>query len=361
MLRCTQVVIPFFLACCICSAQEGLDDTLWGKALHLKETLFVIDVHSHDLFKPLSPKWSKQVSGELMETGGLDGLVQNLPLEQGRWEHPSEMIHRDVREVRRKLEVDDTIFELARNASDFRRIHSRGKRPVMLGLEYFRGLLEGRVKTLGAYHAEGVRMIGLFSGGLDLILEEDEQQQQLTRFGLDVIERMNQLGIAIDVTHLRDPVRLQVIRASRAPVVASHANAQGIVPSGFNLGDETIDQLAGKGGLVGLTFFSESVSPSCYDKRGEQEDLALKPRARVEELIDHLDYLKERIGIKSIAVGSDFGGAGRLSPKGLETAAGFPLIIYHMLERGYSEEEIAMVMGRNFLAFVERVEAVSAR
>ncbi len=70
----------------------------------------------------------------------------------------------------------------------------------------------------------------------------------------------------------------------------------------------------------------------------------------------YIDYVKDKVGIDFICIGSDYGGSGRISPKGLETIEGFPLIIYHMLKRGYSEEEIKKVMGLNFIVFLKRVE-----
>lgn len=359
MTRCiAPAVLVLLLATPAAFAQPPQDDPLWQRALRLGDSLLVIDIHAHEPFKPDHPTFPRQVSPELMRQGGVDGVVQCLPLDAKEVEHPAEAILQGLREMHGRLAGGDSLFAVARRADEVEKIAAAGKLPVVLGLEYFHGPLEGDAETLARYQAEGVRMLGFFSGGRDSVLVDRER---LTPFGRAVVAEANELGIAIDITHLREPARQEVIRASRAPVVASHANAQGLVPSGFNLGDETLDSLAARGGVIGLTFFSESVSPECFARREETRDITAKPRASVAELIDHIDYVKARVGIDAVAIGSDYGGSGRLAPEGLETAAGFPLIIFHMLKRGYTDEEIAKVMGGNFLRCLTHVEAAAGR
>jgi membrane dipeptidase len=72
--------------------------------------------------------------------------------------------------------------------------------------------------------------------------------------------------------------------------------------------------------------------------------------------VDQIDYLRRRVGLDQVALGSDFGGSGRMAPAGLETIEGLPLVAYHMLTRGYSEQQIAKVIGGNFVDFIGRVE-----
>ena len=79
------------------------------------------------------------------------------------------------------------------------------------------------------------------------------------------------------------------------------------------------------------------------------------------DLIDQIDYIKKTVGIDHVGIGSDYGCSGRISPEGLETIEGFPLIIYHMLKRCYTEDEVEKVMGLNFIRFFEKVENKAGR
>lgn len=202
----------------------------------------------------------------------------------------------------------------------------------------------------------------MFHEGAYQFLEGEGDEQSLSPFGLAVITEMNRLGIACDISHLswqKGKIPRKVIEASNAPVIISHANAAGIVSDSFNVDDETLDLLMAKGGIVCLTFFSEYVSPECNAVKDSIKEPKNKPRTKVKELVDHIDYLKARVGIEFIGIGSDYGGNGRKAPQELKTAEGFPQIIFHMLKRGYSESEIAAVIGGNFLKFLIGVEADS--
>ena len=125
--------------------------------------------------------------------------------------------------------------------------------------------------------------------------------------------------------------------------------------------DRIIKMMAEKGGVVMLGFFSRYVSKECFEKKLNTLDPKKMPRARIGDLIDHIDYIKKLVGIDHVGIGSDYDGTGRLAPKGLETAEGFPLIIYHMLKRGYKKKEIKKVMGGNFLRLLKKVESAAKR
>jgi len=227
---------------------------------------------------------------------------------------------------------------------------------IILGIEYFHGIFNGSVELVSSYYKEGIRQITLSNGGLDTIYQINDGTYQLTTFGENVIREMNRLGIICDITHLPDEVRNIVIETSKSPVIISHSNSQEVVNNPDNISDLTLNKIKDNGGLIGLTFFSESVSEDCFEQHGKFQNPKDMPRAKVEEFIDHIDYLKKKIGIDYIAIGSDYGGSGRLAPKGLETIDGLPLIIYYMLERGYTKQEIEKVFSSNYLYFFERVE-----
>jgi len=163
---------------------------------------------------------------------------------------------------------------------------------------------------------------------------------------------MNRLGLLIDISHLDDRLQRAVIAASRLPVIASHANARGVVDVRRNIADDVLILLQKNGGALMVDCDSSTLS----SRPLSGPDF----RAPLSALVDHVDYVRRRIGIEHVGIGSDFAGSGSTSPRGLETAAGFPSLTAALLRRGYSEEEIRRVLGANLLRILEQVEAGAA-
>lgn len=143
--------ICFFLAVRITKSIQndgGQDDITWHRALELKDRLLIVDAHSHDLFKLESSRWPKQVTLSTMKKGGMDGLVQNLPLAPGKASVPVDMALESIKMFKGDIEAQSSSFDLASMSDDFERIRRTGRRAVMLGLEYFHGILGGRLDSL---------------------------------------------------------------------------------------------------------------------------------------------------------------------------------------------------------------------
>ena len=336
------------------------DPATWRRAEAIVRQYAAIDTHAHDPYKPISPRWPQQVTLPLMVQERLGGLVQAVPLSALPSERPLETILADLRRVKAQIETDDRVM-IALTAADFDRGRRLGRPAVMLGLESFYGPLEGRPDTLDTYYREGVRVVGLARGGKDLVTDGEGASATLSPFGREAVAAMNRLGIACDVTHLPDPVRRAVIDASRAPILVSHTAAFSLVPNRSNIDDATVDRVAAADGLIGITFCSEQLSKETFAQRERVQDPTKLPPARVEDLVDHIDYLRKRAGIERVALGSDFGGSGRMAPTGFETVGGLPLVVYHLLKRGYSEREVRQVIGDNFVRFLERVERAASQ
>lgn len=330
-----------------------VDKQLWEQAKDIANRISLIDCHSHDLFKPVSRIFPKQVDIAMIKKTGVNGLVQCYPIDPRKKENPKEYVISELKKL--KTEIDND-FKLIQNAEEFSNKKGDNKIAILLGLEYSHGLFEGNIESLDEYYSLGVRTIGINNGGKDVIYENTNDDYKISSFGAELINKTNKYGIACDVTHLPDTVRQMIIDISDAPVYVSHANVRGVVNEPFNLSDSTLHRLTSKGGIVGLTFFSEYVSEACLEQRGEIKNPLELPRATIEEFVDHIDYIKKKVGIDFICIGSDYGGSGRISPTGLETIEGFPRIIYSMLKRSYTEEEINKVMGSNFINFLKRVE-----
>lgn len=333
-------------------------DTQYGpQLLHMAYTIarriMIIDCHSHNLMQPRSETRPKQVGFHMLEKAGVKGIVQSFPLDFAGIADPSKDIPMNIEETKKRIRDESMKIAVALKSGDFDSPRGDDTVTVLLALEYFNGIFDGRIEMAEKYHAAGVREIGLVrAGGPDSIFAGD----RLTRFGTDLIGELNRLGIICDITHMPPSAQEKVIEESKSPVILSHTAAFGLVNSEYNATDSILEKLASKDGMVCVTFFSGQLSAKSLARANEGIRPDLIPRAGVEELVDQIDYLKKKVGIDRVGIGSDYGGSGRNSPEGLETIEGFPLIIYHMLKRGYTEDEIEKVMGLNFIRFFEKVE-----
>lgn len=342
------------------TAQE-VDKSLWEKALKIHQEALVIDAHAHGLIfergkNPGKKKDTSQVDLFLMKEGGIDAVFFSLPIEDNPDEKISKRVSRSSDFVCDQLKKHADLAELALSSDDILRIQDSGKRAVVLSLEYFRGFLEGSSETIELYFKQGVRMITLAHTKTDRISDSDSDdpgEHGLSAFGREVVRKMNRLGMAIDITHLPDQLQRDVIKESRAPVVASHSNTQSLFNISRNIPDDILKQIAAKGGAVMVTFDSGMLSSDYLPPS--------KERAPIGILIDHIDHVAKLVGIDHVGIGSDFMGSGINSPKGLETAAGFPLITYHLLKRGYAENDIQKIMGGNLLRVLRTVQDKSTR
>ncbi len=193
-------------------------------------------------------------------------------------------------------------------------------------------------------------------------------------FGEQVIAEMNRLGIMVDISHVTDSAFYDALRLSKAPLIASHSSCRKFTP-GFhrNMSDQMIKDLAAKGGVIHINFGSTFLSKESRDKydamdsvmtnyRAEtglsRSDSAYKAFAKkysedndvyadVKIVADHIDNVVEIAGIDFVGFGSDFDGVGDSLPKGLKDVSMFPNVIYELLKRGYTEEDIAKICYKN--------------
>lgn len=231
---------------------------------------------------------------------------------------------------------------LATSAADVRRAKSEGKIAGILGLEGAEPLGDN-IEVLRCFYRLGVRNLGLtwnFRNDAADGVMEGPNARGLSAFGVRVVEECNRLGIIVDVSHLAAAGVSDVLRVSQQPIIASHSNARAVFDHYRNLTDAQIEAIAGRGGLIGVTF----VNAFLHSPAGE---------ATVEHALDHLDYLVRVAGPDHVALGSDFDGA--TMPRGLEDATCYPALTAGMLARGHSETTVRKVLGLNFLRVFEQV------
>jgi len=196
----------------------------------------------------------------------------------------------------------------------------------------------------------------------------------LSDFGKEVVLEMNRVGIMVDISHVSDDAFYQIMDVTQVPAIASHSSARHFTP-GFerNMSDDMIKRLAKNGGVIQINFGSSFVTQESQDKRKknseavsafakennlESDDSRVKEFAKkvaidnpvfcdVTDVADHFDHVVKLVGIDHVAFGSDYDGVGDTLPYGLKDASTFPNLIYHLLKRGYSEEDIEKICYKN--------------
>ncbi|OWZ83111.1 dipeptidase [Natranaerobius trueperi] len=203
--------------------------------------------------------------------------------------------------------------------------------------------LEGKIEHLTALYELGVRGITLtwnrrneLADGCDL----ENKAGGLTKFGEQVVSKMDQLGMLIDVSHLSQNSFYHLIEITDSPIVASHSNVFSLNNHLRNLTDEQIKIIAESGGLLGINFFSKF--------------LTNKPRADLEDLYKHIKYIVDLVGDNYVALGSDFDGM-TSPPKNLEDASKLPNLTDYLLQRGLSESSIEKILGTNWIRVLQNV------
>jgi len=259
---------------------------------------------------------------------------------------------------------------------DLEKALKSGKRAVFLSIETM-DILNGDVTKIDKYSRLGYRSITVLNSKADPIADPGGEKG-LNDFGRKVIKRMNDMGVMVDITHVNDRLQSDIIEASRTPVLATHSNARALNDLRRNIPDNIIKALAKKGGVIAVTFSPRYLSAEYQAKLNEAQkelepieaELEKKfkddpeklaeamgkarakyypPTVGIDALMDHIDYIVKLVGPGHVAIGSDYIGSHGTYPKGLEDASGWPLITYHLLKRGYSEEDIKKILGGNLL------------
>lgn len=320
-----------------------------AKQIHQKATVF--DGHCDTILEVLNHKrslGSRTLVGHLdiprMKEGGVDVQFFAVFIED---------IYKPDRSLKRTLQLIDCFYKeieknqddisLVTNYNQIEEVNNAGKIAAILSIEGGEAL-EGDLGVLRVLYKLGVRLLTLTWNQRNQIADgigESRTGSGLTKFGLKVIDEMNRLGMLIDVSHLSETGFWDVIKRSKAPIVASHSNCYALCPHLRNLKDEQIKALADKGGVIGITFVPNFLT---------QE----KRKTTVGDVVKHIDYLVEKVGVDYIGLGSDFDGTGGL-PLGLEGVDKVPNITGELLDRGYKEKDIKKILGENFLRVFKEV------
>lgn len=282
-------------------------------------------------------------------------------------------------------------FAIASSSEEIREQFGRGVISLPMGMENGAPIGED-LANLQHFFDRGIRYITLTHGTdnqiSDSSYEETRKWQGLSPFGREVVAEMNRLGIMIDVSHITDEAFYQVLELSKAPVIASHSSCRHFTPGWErNMDDDMIRALAESGGVIqinfGSAFLTEEAnisSTALWDRmeayaeennlsQGDERLAAYREQlfresppvlADVSNVADHIDHVVGLTSVDHVGLGSDFDGVGPTTPTGLRDVSYFPNLIRVLLERGYSDEEIAKIFGGNTMRVWGEVERAAA-
>ena len=200
--------------------------------------------------------------------------------------------------------------------------------------------LEGKMERLEQVYKDGVRMIALtwnFENSVGFPNSRDPEKHLklgLKPFGIEVVQRMNELGMIVDVSHLSEAGFYDIVKYTKKPFVASHSCCRALRDHSRNLTDDQLKALADKGGVVGINFCDDFLND-----RGEHY-------STIDDVVRHILHIRDKAGVDSIAIGSDFDGIG--SKLEFKDYSGLPLIL-NALESYFTADELEKICHDNFL------------
>ncbi|GAA4436196.1 dipeptidase [Bremerella cremea] len=283
--------------------------------------------------------------------------------------------------VKKMAETYPDDFEIALTVEDIRRIHADGKIASLIGVEGGH-CIENSISSLNHLHQLGARYMTLtHADSLDWAdsATDDEKAGGLSPFGKEVVQRMNTLGMMVDISHVSVPTMHDVLNISQAPVIFSHSSARAVADSPRNVPDEVLKRLPEKDGIVMVNYYSAFIVPEAA--RIYHEGVAIKRKLQMEgktadeiqaavarhrkqnpmpagtfnDVIEHIDHLVKTAGWQHVGLGSDYDGVG-LVPAGLEDVSTYPYITQALLDRGYTDEQIRGILGENLLRVMAKIE-----
>jgi membrane dipeptidase len=322
------------------------DALLWGRDLTKKSDYGHVDfprMQEGNVALQVFTIVSKSPKGQNMEVNSADApdnitllnIAQGRPISNwfslmNRTLYQSEKLHEFGNDFNEK-------FIFIKSKEDLKTLIQARKmdKNVIGGLLGIEGAhaLEGKLENLDKAYEAGVRLIGPMHffdnemGGSAHGMSGDG----LTDFGKQVIKRMNELNMIIDLAHVSPKMYDDILEFSEKPVMVSHTGIRAVVNSPRNLSDEQIKKLAEKGGIIGIAFFDMVV--------GEDE---------IKGIVASMKRIKNLVGVEHVALGSDYDGSVAVP----FDITGFPIIVEALLKEDFTEDEIRAIMGENVKRFL---------
>ncbi len=393
-----------------------------AKAIH--ERVMTLDTHIDINVKNFTDEVNyiqdldNQVTLPKMQKGGLDCAW--FVVYTGQGEHTEEGYAKAYKDAMAKFDAIHKLTSdlapdqigLATTSEEARKIYKSGKKVAMIGVEngYPIGTDLSRVKE---FYDLGARYISLSHNGHSQLCDSHTGEEEnewlhngVSDLGKQVIAEMNKWGIMIDVSHVAKSSMQDMIKYSKAPIIASHSSARALSNHSRNLDDEQLDWIKENGGVVQAVAFKAYVDVEKAEKYKEAYDALLNeigesrgfkvlpwsaikemteserdayrnlymdvrnlaktridevkkavPPVNIEDFVDHIDYMVKKIGLEHVGISSDFDGGGGI--EGWEDASETLNVTIELVKRGYTEEEIEKLWSGNLLRVLDEVQEVA--
>ncbi len=381
-------------------APEGYDPGIYEQALKIAQSTIILDGHVDVPYRLVEQQKMDDISQATVigdfdypraKQGGLDVPFMSIyiPADYQKEAGASK------KHAEKLIAMMDSIvatnwdkFAPAITPDDVKRNFEKGLISFPYGMENG-SAIEDDLSNVEYFYKKGVRYITLTHGKKNLICDssfdpDNKDWNGLSPFGRKVVAEMNRLGIMVDLSHVSDSTFYQVLRESKVPPICSHSSCRHFTPGmERNVGDNMLKALGEKGGVIQINFSSYFLTKLAYEKGGTMWGHRSKfmsensitdgnhpklleemkkynqanpfPYASLDDVVDHIDHVVKVAGIDHVGLGSDFDGVGDTLPAGLKSVADYPNLIYHLLKRGYSEEDIKKILSGNVLRVWQEV------
>lgn len=383
-------------------------DKLEKKAHRIHEKCLTVDTHCDTPMLMIKPGFSvrnenktpqSRVDLPRMKSGGLDAMFFAIftgqkPRTEENYRKTYTLANQMLDSIHSMLKKDSDLATLALKAEDLAKIEKTGKRAIYIGMENGFPLAKD-LSRVEEFYKRGVRYVTLCHSYHNDICDSSSdikpaEHNGVSEFGKQVISEMNRLGMMVDVSHASDKSFFDAVELSKAPVIASHSSVRSVARHNRNMTDEMIKKLAAKGGVIQicllddyikepdtttvkfqrmkvlhkkyrdeLNTMSEAEKTALFKEWDEVEAMDPEKLPTVKDLVDHIDHVKNLVGVDYVGIGSDFDGGGGL--RDCADVSQFPNITLELLRRGYSETEIKKIWGGNLLRVFREVEKTTEK
>lgn len=398
--------------------------SLRKRAIEIHESVMTVDTHIDINVENFVSEnnynlnLDTQVNLPKLEKGGLD--VSWLIVYTGQGELSDEGYAAAMNNATAKFEAIHRLTEelapkriqLAMNSEEARRIHAMGKKVAMIGVENAYPIGKD-LSNIQKFYDMGARYMSLSHNGHSQFCDSNTGEAEsdwlhggLSDLGKKAVAEMNRVGIMIDLSHPSREANEQMIKLSKAPVIASHSSARALSNVSRNLDDELLKMIQKNGGVVQTVAFRQYVDvekfnandkasqylytdiakelgveyrtmkqigklkgeelSEAYDNyekimkasQGRKSDInKAYPQVDLKDFVNHIDYMVELIGIDHVGISSDFDGGGGV--KGWKDASETFNVTLELVRRGYSEEDIGKLWGANLFRVLDEVQTVA--
>ncbi|NES78029.1 MULTISPECIES: dipeptidase [unclassified Okeania] len=332
-----------------------------------------------------------------MQEGGLDAVFMSIftpQKERDRQGHEQAKAKAiKMIEITKKMaEENSDKVEIALNPEDAERLDKMGKIAIFMGIE--NGYPIGKdISNVKFFYDQGIRYITITHSKNNELADSSTDKKQewngLSDLGEKVVKEMNSLGIMVDISHVHDDTFWDVIKLTKAPVIASHSSARQLENHPRNMSDEMLKAVKENGGVVQVCIFDTYIKklPQTAEREKAMKTIAKeitaywqgklsqveiekfrekydlindkypKNQPTVTDVVDHIDYMVKVMGINHVGIGSDLDGGGGV--RGMNDVSEMPNITKELVARGYTEEDIQKIWGGNLMRVFSEAQKVA--